>query len=499
MFMYCCPNCRTFEKHEEKNNSYPCVKCNRALLSLSISEATWNAMPKEEKRDIVQMAMKVVNSGTSMYLPNEKQNKQELNNSMATQHPIPKTKETKNSEEKQSFFSDVDSDNSTKKQRFCSSCGARISMDAKFCPECGETLGISNMNQSANNPLDRPSQNQRYNSHGRGVGSPWKYVLIGSFVIAFLLVVVIAGVLLKKKNKDDDKENIKSGMDLLTNKEDFSDFVNDNSDMSYNENESTDYIENNEEMEILNGPYGMYWVDEPFAKERGGYYVIRDDKLYSVASLVPKSRIDEVGVGCTNHRSTSFPSFLYIDDKYELNDTTFTKHTDAIISAGDFPILSVKKSEKIVGYNITNLPLVKTDFIGYSIEAVSYGGDRIWPVLTQELPVEQFGIPDNSKHLSISDLNGKPINDFRNLEYNEECFFEWYEGTEYHGEKMFANCRCYRKTVGIAQPKEGETGYNIEGELTKLGYAAFDLSSLEPGFYICYYGAIYSVIEITED
>ncbi len=73
MFMYCCPSCKTIEAHEEKSNIYPCSRCGRNLLSLKVSKATFAAMPTEEKRDLIGMAITAVKEKSQVQKAPQKQ------------------------------------------------------------------------------------------------------------------------------------------------------------------------------------------------------------------------------------------------------------------------------------------------------------------------------------------------------------------------------------------------------------------------------------------
>lgn len=54
--MYCCPPCRAFCKHKEKENGMTCEKCGNLLIPLKVTDTIWQAMSNEEKKDLISMA-----------------------------------------------------------------------------------------------------------------------------------------------------------------------------------------------------------------------------------------------------------------------------------------------------------------------------------------------------------------------------------------------------------------------------------------------------------
>ena len=57
MYMFCCPKCHKFYMNEIKEAGTKCDICQGLLVPLKVSDAVWKAMSKEEKRDLIQMAI----------------------------------------------------------------------------------------------------------------------------------------------------------------------------------------------------------------------------------------------------------------------------------------------------------------------------------------------------------------------------------------------------------------------------------------------------------
>ena len=93
----------------------------------------------------------------------------------------------------------------------------------------------------------------------------------------------------------------------------------------------------------------------------------------------------------------------------------------------------------------------------------------------------------NGNNLVISDSDGNPVDDPFNLEYGEIYTVSWFEGTQYHETNLAATSKCYVDTDG--KPNFFDA-YEIPGELTKEGYAEYDLSEIPAGLYHINRGAL---------
>ena len=247
-----------------------------------------------------------------------------------------------------------------------------------------------------------------------------------------------------------------------------------------------------EEAAQSDDPYDVYYVPTETAVELGGIFVERDGRKYSVVSEVPPRVIGEYGAGYTNENDGSI-AFLYAEDGSQVLDIP-TEVPISILSVGDFPILTVSKSEPLVGYDQTEIYLQKTDFVGYTIAAVQYtGGLSVIPITDGVKPSSgsKFVYQPRTQ-IQVVDAADNPVADFRKLTYDETYKLEWFIGTEYNVAEMKANSRAYRTF------NPGTEGFQIDGMLSKEGYATFDISGVESGIYVIRRGATAAVFEITE-
>lgn len=225
-------------------------------------------------------------------------------------------------------------------------------------------------------------------------------------------------------------------------------------------------------------PYGMYIVTEDWLKGSTGFCVERDGKLYSVGSYVPTDVIDKYDVGYDVTGSSELVS-LFARDYHKMIDLP-TSEPYACISVGEIPILEISKSEKIRGYNMTQLDLYKTEFLGYTIDVVKIQ-QVVYPILNHNRTQEDALISGYRKsNQGVVDMNDQPVYDFRNLAYGKKYKYYWYVGTEYQEAIKTANCKAYR----WLESGDMRGTVFIDGTLTKSGYAEFDLSQLECGTYL---------------
>jgi len=235
-------------------------------------------------------------------------------------------------------------------------------------------------------------------------------------------------------------------------------------------------------------PYGMYKVPEEWAAERGGLFVERETGLYTVGNLVPRYNLETYGVGYSYGDNSTEDGLLYITDNTSnwSEENAPTVIQPATVAIGDFPVLQVSRNEQLhyFGDAKETLKLSKTGDSTYTIPA-GYRG-KYAPIIDQV-----FYERPTKGHTSVVDMDENVVSDVRNLEYGEDYKYEWFEGTDYYEQQFTANCRCYDRRDIV--------DYKISGELTKFGYVAFDISGLEPGFYIFYYrDGGDAVFEITE-
>ena len=144
------------------------------------------------------------------------------------------------------------------------------------------------------------------------------------------------------------------------------------------------------------------------------------------------------------------------------------------------------------GNTIPNLVLNKRSFYGYSIRAYTSdlgSGCYEFHMYTEEKTRESIRLDHFDTSLVDSEENN--VEDMHDLEKGEECTAFWYEGTQYHEVLLPANYPCY-----VSDENEGSI--EIEGTLTKNGYAEYDLSEVPDGLYSLEWGGLIQVGEPEE-
>lgn len=213
--------------------------------------------------------------------------------------------------------------------------------------------------------------------------------------------------------------------------------------------------------------YKVLEVSETFASEYGGAYLKRNGKLYSLTKI-PIERAVKTGVGQRSIWDYSLAALLIqgIDNYY--------------LTAGEVPIFIISEGDELVSYKDSSIGFLPAVFRGYSVrvlESVTTWGIYCDP---KTGPTEiRF---TKRSEFQVLNSEGQKEENIHDIEYGEDCFVTWFEGTTYKEYPMVADCEYY-----YAGPPEGEflmNGTTIDGTLTKNGYATYDLSVLEPGAYI---------------
>lgn len=236
----------------------------------------------------------------------------------------------------------------------------------------------------------------------------------------------------------------------------------------------------------LNDEYGMFVVPENKIEE--GFFVERNGKLYSISSYVGTDVIDKYGVGFEVVSGTGIAT-LFRRDYNEMKLPTENKF--CFITAGDIPIMQVKKSEEIRSYGSnTTLSIMPSEFIGYTIDVISHVTEI--PSIDHNLSQKSAGIATDRKEQVGVYAGEEQVADVRNLNYGQEYVFSWFHNTQYHEYKMKAVCKAFK---GYS-PYDTDGLIKLEGELDKNGYARFNLSELDPGLYCCsIWPAVFEVVE----
>lgn len=223
-------------------------------------------------------------------------------------------------------------------------------------------------------------------------------------------------------------------------------------------------------------PLAPLMVTESFAKSYGGIYLVRNGNLYALTENIPRETSVLYNVGWRRNQTYGILYKLVEDETIE--GTNY-------VTMGDVPLVTLQEGDEIRGYQYPGLALESANDSGYSLRMVEGAYESTRLLIFEDLDSVDPIILSESllKNLEIKDEDGNSValEDIHNLEYQKHYFVSWYEnGTEYREVEMIANCHYYTcRRKGQMEPYE----YDIDGELTKNGYAIIDLSGVEPGLY----------------
>ena len=156
---------------------------------------------------------------------------------------------------------------------------------------------------------------------------------------------------------------------------------------------------------------------------------------------------------------------------------------DCMISSENIPVPCLDENDQVICYSTTDVPslvLYPAEFYGFSPNCFilnSSGGPDPFVIFDNKVDSPNhliYSLMDVTE-LQVTDENGNKFEDYNNVPENTVCVVSWYEGTQYFEEKLIANCKVYSVS--------NEAAYEIEGSLTKNGYAEYDLSTVASGFY----------------
>lgn len=240
--------------------------------------------------------------------------------------------------------------------------------------------------------------------------------------------------------------------------------------------------------------FEMYKVDEDWIQNcvdiLGLCYVVeRDNKLYSFGPAMSSEIVDEYGVGYqVIGYNPEYPVYLYMWDE-DLDDVPTDAYT-TMTTAGDFQVFQIEKDEKVRIYSKTSINSFDVgtgEFYGYTIMGTK--SDKFHPIIDHNT-ANFWNSKQQISNITLSDMNGDPVDDVRDLEYGQEYMYSWFEGTQYYEMQCIANSKSY--TI------DGNWGncLRLPVELTKNGYLEGDISSLSAGFY---YVDTYTLFEVVDE
>lgn len=215
-------------------------------------------------------------------------------------------------------------------------------------------------------------------------------------------------------------------------------------------------------------PYEALIVTEEWAKKYASPCVIKDGKIYSVGNTISPS--SEVG--------DKYPNIgvLAVDptDSSMRYQHKFGK--DCLVTYGPVPTVHCEGDDLLVKYSdvsfAESITVRSVSFYGYTV-GITETTDQLYISIPDGVFMS-YKLRDITKY-GVTDLEGNEIEDYHSLEYGQKYLFYWYQGTQYNEFEMIADCSYYT----ISQDT-----YKIIGTLTKDGYAKYDYSNLEPGYYV---------------
>ena len=140
---------------------------------------------------------------------------------------------------------------------------------------------------------------------------------------------------------------------------------------------------------------------------------------------------------------------------------------------GDVPIVSLEEGDEVISFRNIPISLGSATFYGYSIPVGKQ--EAYWLIVNSyNSPGDRLMSPYYS-NLEIRDKNDELVSDYHNLEQGENYTVSWFVGTDYYERLLAADSYFY----SVVNKEE----YTVEAQLSKEGYAFYDLSSIPSGLY----------------
>ncbi|MBQ8985135.1 hypothetical protein IJ076_01055 [Candidatus Saccharibacteria bacterium] len=242
-------------------------------------------------------------------------------------------------------------------------------------------------------------------------------------------------------------------------------------------------------------PYGMYVITEDWVHNEANsswphYAVEHDGKLYTLSREIPDDNLLKYHVG---YQIAFFDpineTFLFYDDDRNIGMQTNIKGR-TLTTAGNFPIIQVKKGEPIRVYASTPQQqerILDAEFYGYTINAAVFDGFHpIVDCVTGFWNTQ----PVYVNNVDLLDKSGASVDDVRDLNYGEEYLYTWYEKTDYYEIPVVANSLCFAVL---------DTYQSVAVDPTKNGYFQIDTSSLSLGYHAFKGQVIFEIVDEFHD
>ena len=202
-----------------------------------------------------------------------------------------------------------------------------------------------------------------------------------------------------------------------------------------------------------------------------GFFCLKQGKnLYSLGRYTRKVSgvsYDEAGLSL-NKEVWLYTTFMYDDNA-------------GFVSYGDIEIPVLEKGSKVIYYSNSNVPtlrLKEVKFSGYSVCVIENDSNK---EITDVYGNKSYSTASRDiKNVEVTDSKGKTVDNYHDLERGQYYTVSWFEGTTYREIKVPADGRYYT----IADGDIWNWDYEIEGKLTKEGYAEYDLSDVPSGIYL---------------
>ena len=236
------------------------------------------------------------------------------------------------------------------------------------------------------------------------------------------------------------------------------------------EEETTDSGDVSSEDEL----YLLAW--EPNEENSENFFLLRDNQNYSLNTIDADKAVGVLPVIVYGSKDYGHGGCIIYGDMMETGALPEVAR-DGFFSYGNIPVPVIEEGDKVVSYSSRGVPelmLKKLDFYGYAIRLKTFSKGYIIiddAIGSVTLPFDGTEVVDSS---------GETVDDIYDLNEGEQYIVSWYEGTQYKEASLPADSRFYVPERG----RMGDPEYEIEGTLTKDGYAEYDLSAVESGTYM---------------
>lgn len=213
------------------------------------------------------------------------------------------------------------------------------------------------------------------------------------------------------------------------------------------------------------------------------FYLHRGDYDYSLGKRVfmmdDVDCYDGVGVDMFNQGSSEHVRTIYGDRLWTLDG-----EDTGMFSVGDVPMPVLEDGDYIFSRSADSVPtmgLHEVTFYGSAIPVWEAEYDD--NVFLYDVEAGEYHSGMDVTNFEVTDADGNPVDNYYALEENESYTVSWFIGTQYEEYVLKADCSFYADHSPEPVGKRIEPDYTIEGDLTKEGYATYDLSDVPAGVY----------------